>query len=345
MPVQEISRRLLLTGAAVHTATLYGVEEHPGRAVLAAARMILEAAPGSIEHATCRAHLIAVIHHLEAANKDLEKLIIRGEPAVKATAQALIVQSQITAADALFGLGAVGQVCQTLATARRRAMDIEDTARRDDLLHTALRIEGKVHTYGPPHGSVPTALSECDPTQARTPAQVAVTFQAARIGARDWSPARLRTHVGYALEAADKLPAAGPAGVYIDRFSFTNALYHAQVAWATAGVVSLVEQYYPEIIRGMAGHYAGIAVIEYTMARMYFRLGRLAEGVDHVRRGQDVDPDHRASNRARTAARNAAFPYRADPYLRDFFPHQPTRSGTEPSSSAREAAGATVPAL
>ncbi len=335
MPVPTISRRSLLTGAAMNAAMLSGAEDHPGRSVLAAARMILEAAPASIERATGRAPLIAVTHHLAAAHASLEDLARRGDPGVRATAHALTVHCQLSTADALFGLGAVVRACQALRIVRERADAIDDAARRDDLLHTALRIEGKIYTYGSSRGPVPPALVECDPTRARTPAQVAVAFQAARLGAREWSPARLQAHVGYALDAADRLPAARTTGVYVDRFSFLNALYHAQVAWATGGVVSLAERYYPEVATGMAGHQAGIAVVEFTMARMYFRLGRLADGIDHVRRGQQADPGHWASHRARIGARNAAFRHRADPYLRGLFPAPPPRPITALGSGTR----------
>src|SRR5262249_27788378 len=124
---------------------------------------------------------------------------------------------------------------------------------------------------------------------------------------------------GYALDAAEKLPAASPAGVYLDVFSATNAIYHALVAWATCGATTLAERHYPQVAAGMASHPASLAVAEYTMARLYFDLGRLDDAAEHVRRARRADPGPRACQQAQAAARAAASRHRADPRLDGLF--------------------------
>jgi hypothetical protein len=332
------------TAARAKAATaLHGAGERPACSTLAAARLILDAAPAGIERAADRAQLGGAARHVLATAAGLGDLVERGDAAVRRIARKLAVQSQLTAADALFGLGMATQAAYALQAARRAAVDVDDAVDRDDLLNTALRIEGKMYAYAP-LGPAPAAFLECDPQQAKTPAQVAVAFQAARACAHFWSPIQLQAHVGYALDAAERLPHERRTGVYLDRFSFTNALYHAHVVWSWCGAATLAERHYRELVDGMADHRSSVAVVEYTMGRMYFRRGQLEQGLEHVRRGQQLDTGHQACQKALVGARNAAFTHRDVAALRDFLYESHMRAGlrmTAPASAqARAASGA-----
>jgi hypothetical protein len=288
--------------------------------------------PASVEQAPGRAQLARVTHHVLAAAATLEELAARTGGPTAATASTLAARAQLTAADALAGLGATTRAVRALAAARRLTEHACDATGRDDLVHTALRIEGKMHVYGLLTGPLPPALAGCDPAAARTPAQLAAAFQAARLGAHTWlwPPARVQAHVGYALDAADTLSSTGAAGVYTDHFSPTNALYHALVAWATCGAAPLAERHYPQVAAGMAGHPASLAVAEYTMAQMYFDLGRLDEAAAHTRRAHRADPGHRACHQVRAAVRMAAAAHRSDPRLAGLFTGPASPAGTAP---------------
>jgi hypothetical protein len=324
---------------------LHGAADRPAQAVLTAAGVVLDAAPAGVEQATDRARLAGVTHHVLAAGATLEELAGHVGGPTAATALALAARAQLTAADALAGLGATSRARHALAAARRLAADVGDTADRDNLLHTALRVEGKMHAYGLLAGPVPPALAGCDPTAARTPAQVAVAFQAARLGARAWPPARVQAHVDHALDAAEKLPATGASGIYVGHFSPANALYHALVTWADCGAAPLAERHYPQVATDMAGHPASLAVADYAMAQMYTGLGRLDEATEHTRRAHHADPGHRACHQARAAACATASTHRSDPRPTSLFADPASPADTAPHSRGHRAraTGAVTP--